>query len=55
MNNLLGKKFGKAEELKEAVRDDLHKISPVELKKVFNNWILRVDMCISNAGDYVDW
>lgn len=53
-NNLLGQIFGTEDELKTAVLDDLHKITGMELRRVFNNWILRLEQCVLNAGEYTE-
>ena len=53
-NNLLGKEFRTESELKQAVLDDLDKISYQELRRVFNNWVLRLNKCVSEAGEYVE-
>ena len=53
-NNLLGQIFRTEDELKTAVLDDIHKITGMELRRVFNNWILRLEQCVLNAGKYTE-
>ena len=53
-NCLLGKRFSTDDELNKSVLDSLHEISHQELRRVFINWILRLNKCIHVAGEYIE-
>jgi histone-lysine N-methyltransferase SETMAR len=53
-NCLLGKRFKTDAELKKSVLDHLYEVSHVELRRVFNNWIRRLNKCINDAGEYIE-
>jgi len=52
-NQLKGAKFSTETELQEAVRGVLHKITPAQLRRVYNHWIRRLEMCIEAKGEYI--
>ena len=48
-----GSCFSCFEEMQQRVTDEITNISPKILRSVFNNWIRRLENCISNGGEYV--
>ena len=46
-------RFTSAEELKEAVLSQVQKIRPSEIRRVYNHWVRRLQMCQEEGGDYV--
>ena len=46
-------KFSTVDELQERVLEELHKIQVGEIRRVYNEWIRRLERCIESQGDYV--
>jgi len=54
MKNVLGStKFLSIDKLQERVVRELHKIQLAEFRRVYNEWILRLQLCIEMGGEYV--
>jgi len=46
--------YSDSESLKKAVTNIIHDISRDEFRKTFNKWIERMQLCISNKGEYFE-
>jgi len=54
LKNALGSThFGTHQELCEAVEAEIHKIKTDEIRRVYNEWIRRLELCIEHQGEYV--
>jgi histone-lysine N-methyltransferase SETMAR len=51
---LMGATFEDAEQLLQAVMAVLNGISRDELERVFEEWLVRLDACVQQGGDYVE-
>jgi histone-lysine N-methyltransferase SETMAR len=51
---LMGATFEDAEQLLQAVMTVLNGISRDELERVFSEWLVRLDACVPQGGDYVE-
>ncbi|KAH0789239.1 histone-lysine N-methyltransferase SETMAR-like protein [Histomonas meleagridis] len=53
-NELKGSGFVSEDELFEAIKSILEKITRDELESVFREWERRLQACIDNGGDYIE-
>jgi hypothetical protein len=52
---LMNAAFAGDDELLQGVMEVFNGISREELEAVFEEWLLRLDRCIQQNGEYVEW
>jgi len=50
---LSGKSYSTRDELEAAVVGILHTLKPSDFRRVYNEWIRRLELCIESGGEYV--
>jgi histone-lysine N-methyltransferase SETMAR len=51
---LLGSAFSNEDELLQGITEVLSNIPPEQLEAAFENWLVRLDKCIQQQGEYVE-
>ena len=46
-------RFSTLEELEKKLNEELHKITTAEIRRVYNEWVRRLQACIESGGEYV--